>query len=157
MSYISSLRALIGHRKFIHPAARILIENDLGEFLFIERLDNGKLGIPAGALEEGESIEECIRREVKEETGLELLSLELIGISTHPQRESVNYPNGDQIQYFTVEFYSNEYAGTPKADQIETKSVCFLPPAHLKELAENERHIMESLSFYRENKRPLLG
>ena len=63
-SYISNLRTKIGHDKFIHPAARIIVENEKGEILFIRRTDNGKLGIPAGGLEENETIEECIRREV---------------------------------------------------------------------------------------------
>ena len=66
-NYITKIRRKIGHDKFIHPAVRIMIENDKNEILFIERIDNGKLGIPAGALEENETIEACIRREVKEE------------------------------------------------------------------------------------------
>ncbi|MEM6768168.1 MAG: NUDIX domain-containing protein, partial [Bacteroidota bacterium] len=63
-SYIQSLRSLIGHRKFIHPAARILLENDLGEILLIRRKDNNQWGLIAGGLEEGEDVTTCIRREV---------------------------------------------------------------------------------------------
>ncbi len=156
MSYISSLRAKIGHQKFIHPAARILIENDQGEFLFIERADNGYLGIPAGGLEENETIEQCIRREVKEETNLEIISLELIGISSHPQREYVSYLNGDQIQYFTLEFYANHFQGKLQADQQEVKKALFLAESKAQLLPENERHAFRSLEYFRKNKRPLL-
>ena len=106
-SYITKLREKIGRDKFIHPAARIIVENDEGEVLFIERADNGNIGLPAGALEENETIEACIIREVKEETGIEITALEVIGISTDPRVETVRYPNGDEIQYFTIEFYSN--------------------------------------------------
>ena len=106
--YIAKLREKIGQDKFIHPAARIIIENELGEILFIERNDNGKIGLPAGGLEEGETIRECIIREVKEETGLILLDASVIGIITDPRKETVTYPNGDVVQYFTIEFYSNQ-------------------------------------------------
>jgi ADP-ribose pyrophosphatase YjhB (NUDIX family) len=156
-SYLQRLRALIGHAKIIHPAARILIENAAGEILFIERLDNGKLGIPAGAFEAGETIEDCIQREVREETGLEILSLELIGLSTLPERESVTYPNGDQVQYFTAEFYSNHWQGTPTPDQVETKVVRFLPPSFASQLPPNERNILESRAYYLKHGKPRLG
>jgi len=110
-NYIKKIRAKLGHEKFIHPAARIIIENEAKQILVIERVDNGNLGIPAGALEEGETIQECIIREVKEETGLEIIDLEVVGISSTPDLETVEYPNGDQIQYFTIEFYSCNWKG----------------------------------------------
>jgi len=150
-NYIQKIRQKIGHEKFIHPAARILVENDKGEFLFIERADNEALGIPAGALEEKETIEECIVREVKEETGLELLAVELIGISSSPEKETVKYPNGDKIQYFTIEFYSNEFKGTIKVtDVAEVKTAAFKNKSYLKKLPSNESGIVESLSYFRE-------
>lgn len=148
--YIKSLREVIGHRKFIHPAARILVENEKGEFLFIERKDNGKLGIPAGGLEEDETIEDCIIREVKEETGLEMLDIELIGISSNPNRETVQYPNGDEIQYFTLEFYSRNWKGDLNVvNSAEVKEAKFLPSKYAEKLPENERSTFQSLVHYR--------
>lgn len=148
MNYIQKLRTKIGHQKFIHPAARILIENEKGEFLFIQRIDNGKLGIPAGGFEEGETIEQCIIREVKEETNLDIEVLSVIGISTHPEKETVTYPNGDVIQYFTVEFYSKKWTGTPQADNIETKAVQFLPFETYQSLPQNEQSAFHSFLHY---------
>ena len=91
------LRAKIGHDRIIYPGARIIIENQNNEILIIERTDNGYIGLPAGSIEENETIEECIIREVQEETGLRILDLEVIGISSNPQLESVEYPNGDKF------------------------------------------------------------
>ncbi len=79
--YIRKIRSKLGQESFIHPAARIIIENEQQEVLVIQRRDNGRIGIPAGALEEGESIETCIRREVKEETDLSLIDLSVLQIS----------------------------------------------------------------------------
>ncbi len=150
-NYISEIRKKLGRAPFIHPAARIIIENDQQEILFITRIDNGKIGLPAGGLEWNETIEECIRREVLEETGLEVLELEVIGISSDPQNESVAYPNGDKIQYFTIEFYCNKWKGILRADQVETKAVAFQSPDFKNQLPENERSTFESLEYFRKS------
>ncbi len=151
-NYISKLRSKLGKEKFIHPAARIIIENENKEVLIIERKDNGNLGIPAGSLEEGETIEQCITREVREETGLTLNGLEVIGISSDPQTESVEYPNGDKIQYFTIEFFSNNWEGSLKIrDKREVKNVAFMNIGIINRLPKNELSAFESLKYFRKN------
>lgn len=148
-SYLQNLRTLIGRRKVIHPGARIIIENDVGDVLMIRRTDNGEWGLPAGALEENEDIEGCIRREVREETGLELLHLEMIGISSRPERESVEYPNGDQVQYFVIEFFSNSWEGQFFPDDREVSDIRFFPADHIDRLPPQEWATFESLIYYR--------
>lgn len=155
--YIKQIRQKMGKDKFIHPAARILIENNSGEILIIKRCDNGKIGIPAGGIEFNETIEECIKREVKEETGLIINKLEVIGISTNPNSESVTYPNGDQIQYFTIEFYSSDFVGElRKVETEEIQEVKFVKRNELEELPENERSTLKSLDFYKSNGKVML-
>ncbi len=157
-SYIQQIRTKIGHDKFIHPGARIIIENKHGEILFVMRKDNGKLGLPAGALEEGETIEQCIIREVKEESGLELITVEVIGISTDPNKEIVCYPNGDVIQYFVVEFFADSWTGDLKVgDDTEIKSAIFKSKKYLEHLPVNEKGIVESWQYYQKNKKIRLG
>jgi ADP-ribose pyrophosphatase YjhB (NUDIX family) len=156
--YIKKIRKKIGQNKFIHPAARIIIENDQGEILFIHRTDNGKIGLPAGAFEEGEDITDCIKREVKEETGLELGIVSLIGISSNPALETVNYPNGEAIQYFTIEFYSNQFSGTPQVNgNDELVKAKFLHADHANELPLNERHTFISLNHFKQKGLPLVN
>lgn len=157
LNYIAKIRKKLGHDMFIHPAARILIENEEQQILFIKRTDNGNWGIPAGSLEENETIEACIKREVFEETGLTLKNLTVIGISSQPKRESVVYPNGDKIQYFTIEFYSNEWTGNLRInDPKEIKHVEFKEKSHLKELPPNEYSIVESWAYYQQEKKVML-
>jgi len=156
-SYIQNIRSKIGHQKFICPAARIIVENEKGEILMISRMDNGNIGIPAGSLEEGESIEECIIREVKEETGLDIKSLEVIGISSNPALETVSYPNGDLIQYFTIEFYSNDWEGTIKVgDTLEVKNAQFISKNQIIKLPENERSVFESYAHFKKYQKILV-
>jgi ADP-ribose pyrophosphatase YjhB (NUDIX family) len=155
--YIKKIRQKIGNEKFIHPGARIIVENKNNEILIIERADNGNFGLPAGAIEENETIEECIIREVLEETGIQIISLEVIGISSNPVRETVEYKNGDKIQYFTVEFYSNDWRGEIKSTQDdEVKRSKFISREDLPPLPINESSAFESLAYFRKYKKVML-
>lgn len=61
-----------------------LIENKEGKILLTERHDpqdqeaDGKWEFPGGGVEYGESLEQCLHREVKEEVGLETEIVELL-------------------------------------------------------------------------------
>lgn len=156
-NYIQKLRAKLGKEKFIYPAARIIIENENQEILILERMDNGRIGIPAGAIEENETIKECIIREVREETGLIIRDLEVIGISSNPDTETVEYSNGDRIQYFTIEFYSNKWEGSIKVEsQGEVKNVKFEDRGIIAKLPRNELSAFESLNYYRATQKIML-
>jgi len=114
--------------------------------------------LPAGSLEENETIEDCIKREVKEETGLELIELVAIGISSNPKNETVIYTNGDLVQYFTVEFYSKKYRGELKVnDHDEISSAKFYSKEKIEMLPENERRTFECLEFFRNKNQIKLG
>ncbi|MCU0328855.1 MAG: NUDIX domain-containing protein [Chitinophagales bacterium] len=151
--YIKNIREVIGTKKIIHPAARIIIESKEGQFLFIKRKDNGKLGVIAGAFENNETIEQCIIREVFEESGLVINYLEVIGISTDPNLETVKYPNQDEIQYFVIEFYTNDWTGELKVDQNEVMEAFFLGIEHVSDLPKNEQSIFESLHYFRKHQK----
>ena len=156
-NYIQKIRSKIGKEHFIHPAARILVENQNGEFLMIRRIDNDKWGIPAGALEEGETIEQCAVREVQEQTGIVVNKLVLIGISTNPDRETTSYPNGDIIQYFSIEFYCNDFSGTIHVHDVEeVKYAMWKPKVFLNQLPHSESSIIESWHHYQQHHIPMV-
>ncbi len=151
-NYIQNLRKLIGNRKFIHPGARIIVENEQGQILMIRRKDNGNWGLPAGGLEENETIQECIIREVKEETGLDILALQVIGIGSDPIIETIKYPNQDVVQYFNIEFYSNQFSGAIAVlDEEEILSAEFVAKEMIQSLPENEQHTFKSLAYFEEH------
>ena len=56
-----------------------VITDDHGRALLIQRRDNGKWEPPGGVLELGESIEDGLRRETREETGLDVEPIALTG------------------------------------------------------------------------------
>jgi len=57
-----------------------VITDDSGRALLIQRRDNGKWEPPGGVLELGETIEDGLRREVREETGLDIEPGPLTGV-----------------------------------------------------------------------------
>jgi 8-oxo-dGTP diphosphatase len=66
----------------------ILIEE--GKILLIKRAAEpwkGQWAIPGGRIEDDESAEQCLKREMREETGLEVESIKLIGIYSDPKRD----------------------------------------------------------------------
>ncbi|MEX6689389.1 NUDIX domain-containing protein [Danxiaibacter flavus] len=76
-------------------AAGGLVTNEKNELLMIFR--RGKWDLPKGKLDEGESIEACALREVREETGLQQLDLlNEVGITYHEYFDK--FTNADVIK-----------------------------------------------------------
>ncbi|HSK72087.1 MAG TPA: NUDIX hydrolase [Pyrinomonadaceae bacterium] len=69
--------------KFTVSAAAIVL-NEKGEVLLLDHVFRSQLswGLPGGFIEHGESPEEGIRREIYEETGLELENLGILRVRT---------------------------------------------------------------------------
>ncbi|AEV81419.1 NUDIX hydrolase [Actinoplanes sp. SE50] len=75
-SYLGKVRASIGDTDTIFfVGARTVVFDEQGRLLLIQRSDNHRWAIPAGAMELGESMEDCAVRELWEETGLRATSL----------------------------------------------------------------------------------
>ena len=63
-----------------------IVVDDAGRILVIQRRDNGQWEPPGGVLELGESIEDGVRREVAEETGVRVTVERLTGVYKNMQR-----------------------------------------------------------------------
>lgn len=57
-----------------------IVVNDHDQILVIRRRDNGKWEMPGGVLELAESLEDGVRREVAEETGMSVTVEQLTGV-----------------------------------------------------------------------------
>ena len=99
--YISWLRSKIGHRKTLLSYATALIRDAEGRVLFQQRSDFDWWGLPGGIVEIGETFSECVVREVREETGLQVCPQRLVGLYASPQWD-IRYPNGDEVQQWDV-------------------------------------------------------
>ena len=124
MSYIRELRALVGHRPLIVPGAAVLIFDLHNRLLLQHRLDNQQWGLIGGSMEIGESLEETARREVLEETGLNLDELSWFGLFSG-QEFIYQYPHGDVIVNVVAVYTSRHYQGSLQVNKEEGDKLCF--------------------------------
>ena len=66
-----------------------LIFDDEGRVLLGHRRDIDWWNLPGGGMEAGETVDEALRREVREETGLEVEVEQLVGVYSKPQKREV--------------------------------------------------------------------
>ncbi|MBV6397493.1 MAG: RNA pyrophosphohydrolase [Anaerolineales bacterium] len=101
MGYIHELRKVVGNRPVIMVGATLLALNQENHLLMIKRTDNNRWGVPGGAMELGESLEDTVKREIKEEIGVDVKDLELFGVYSG-QELYYKYPNGAEVYNVSV-------------------------------------------------------
>ena len=146
-SYIGKLRKLTGDMELIIPAARAIIRDKDGKILLIRRRDNGKWDLPAGGIELGESISDCLIREVREETGLEVIQAVPVSVQTEPRFSFTNVFGG-KFQMFTMIFLVTEWQGELVRETNETTDVRFYALNELPELSAPHVECIQDLQDY---------
>lgn len=119
MDYLAFLRRYVGHAPLLMVGAATLILDDQGRLLLMKRSDSGCWGPPGGAVELGEAVETAARREVREETGLELGELSLFGVFSGPEL-FYRYPNGDEVHNVTIVYLTRGPLGQVRLNDEHT-------------------------------------
>jgi 8-oxo-dGTP pyrophosphatase MutT (NUDIX family) len=108
-TYLRDVRAVVGQRLLLLPGVAAIVRDASEHVLFIHRADDGRWGLPAGAIDPGESPAEAIVREVREETGLEVRPAYVAGVFGGAGFRH-RYPNGDEVEW-TVAVFECETVG----------------------------------------------
>lgn len=108
--YVGQMRKAIGNDLLFTVGCGCVIEDEHGRILLQRRKDQNNWCIPGGVMEVNEYFEDAARREVLEETNLQLTNLELFGVYSGPSCYK-EYPNGDKIFSVQIIFYSNRFEG----------------------------------------------
>ena len=120
MDYILQLRQYIGHRPILMVGAAILVLDEQDRLLMMKRSDSGTWGIPGGATEPGEVVEEAAKRETLEEVNLEIREMSLFGVFSGPELY-YKYPNGDEVYNVTIMYLSRDWHGEIKLNHEHTE------------------------------------
>ena len=80
--------------------------------LLIRRTDNELWALPGGGQDFGESISETVVRETKEETGVDVVVVGLVGLYTNPNH-LIEYSDGEVRQQFSICFRAEYLSGEP--------------------------------------------
>jgi ADP-ribose pyrophosphatase YjhB (NUDIX family) len=110
MDYILQLRQYIGHRPILLVGAAIFILDEQDRLLLMKRSDNECWGLPGGATDPGEVIEDAAKREALEETNLEIGEMSLFGVFSGPALY-YKYPNGDEVYNVSIMYMSRDWSG----------------------------------------------
>lgn len=122
----------------------VVIRRADGSVVLVKRKNppfQGFYALPGGFVEYGETVETAAVREAKEETGLDVKILRLIGVYSDPQRD----PRGHVV---SIVYLAEEEGGTMTAssDAQEVKAFKKIP----EELAFDHRKILKNASDSKE-------
>ena len=112
---------VVGAAAFVQHEGRVLLQR---------RGDNGRWGLPGGSLELGERIDQTAAREAREETGVEVEPVRLVGLYSAP-RPMITPTFRDGTQVVFAQFECRWIGGAPRADGVETIDARFFAPDEL--------------------------
>ena len=154
--YLARLRKCVGHDLLLVPAAAACIRDGEGRILLLRRSDGDNLrSFPGGGMELGERAADAVAREVREEIGLEVEPVALIGVYSSPEY-TFAYPNGDQVQPAILFFECRVVGGELQPDMQEIIGARYfgpedeLPPMHPCCVAKaRDAFVFQGQAFFR--------
>ncbi len=106
-------------------------------------------------MEIGETLEQCVIRETKEETGLDIEITGLLGIYTDPEHV-IAYTDGAVRQEFNVTYYA-QVIGGQLAVSDESTDVRFIHPEQLRDEPVHDTVRLRLRHHTEKRKHPYLG
>jgi ADP-ribose pyrophosphatase YjhB (NUDIX family) len=136
-------------------AVTAAVRNEQGELLLIERTDNGLWALPGGAQDIGESVVQAARREVNEETGVDVEITGLSGIYSDPQHV-IAYDDGEVRQEFSLCFHAKPLGGELRSSS-ESKEARWVSPDSLQDLKIHPSMRLRINQALKQEPQPYLG
>lgn len=116
-----------------------VIFDDQNKVLLCHRKDYNLWNLPGGALETGEAPWEGVKREVKEETGLDVQVSKLTGVYSKEDK-------GEIVFAFLCKVVGSEITLNEEADQIQYFEVDKLPPNTVPKQVERIKDALSNAS-----------
>lgn len=143
MSYIREIRKHIGHAPMLSAGATVVVIKD-SKILLNLRSDTNTWGVPGGALELGETLEQTAARELKEETNLSASAFQLLNVFSGPDFY-FKYPNGDELYSVVTLFQAEDISGELRITDGESFQLRYFGKDELPVLESRAEVILEWL------------
>jgi 8-oxo-dGTP diphosphatase len=85
----------------LKPAVAVAVFDAAHRLLLVKRRDSGYWAMPGGTMELTDSLEGCARREVREEAGIDIAMMGMIGTYTDPST-IIAYSDGEVRREFSI-------------------------------------------------------
>lgn len=139
----------------IVAAVTVFVTDDEGRVLLIKRTDNGLWALPGGAQEFGEYIAETAVRETREEAGIAVEVVDVVGVYTNPNHV-VEFSDGEVRQQFSICFRARYLDGTPTSSS-ESSHVRWVRPDEMDGLDIHPSMRLRIDHGYERRPKPYIG
>lgn len=143
MGYISNMRQYIGHAPMLSAGATIVVLKE-NRILLNLRSDTNTWGIPGGATELGETLEETAARELKEETNLIANDFTLLNVFSG-KKFYFKYPNGDALYAVVALYLANSVTGNLRISDGESLALKYFGKDELPNLESRAKALIDWL------------
>jgi ADP-ribose pyrophosphatase YjhB (NUDIX family) len=131
--YLRNLRSKVGHELILMPSVTMIVRDDRGRILLTKNADVNSWTLPGGGIEPNESPKDAAVREMREETGLLVEPVRIIGVYGGPEYRVV-YPNGDVASYVATVFECKVISGEMAPDYEESLDVRYFSEVELNSM-----------------------
>lgn len=151
--WVRALRAKVGNDLIVMPTVAAIIRNEKGQVLLQRRADDGNWNLPGGIIEPGEEPADAVIREVKEETGLDVIVERISGVYGGAHNQG-RYPNGDEFAMINITFVCQITGGELEQENEESLEAGFfaietLPETLLAKHRDRIKHTDSVTPFFR--------
>jgi 8-oxo-dGTP pyrophosphatase MutT (NUDIX family) len=126
MGYVSDLRKKVGHMPCVVAFSVMVLIDGQNNLLLEERSDDGYWDFPGGSIEINETAEDAARRELKEETGIAVKDITLLGVYSG-LITYYKYHNGDEVSGVDLVYLCRKFDGVLFPQKEEVRKLVWFP------------------------------
>jgi 8-oxo-dGTP pyrophosphatase MutT (NUDIX family) len=146
--YVARIRDKIGTDLLLMPSVAVLPRDDQGRIMLVKHSYTGRWGTVGGAIEPDERPEDALRRETREEIGVELGDLSLVAVCGGSGYH-ITYPNDHHAAFVVAVYDARISSGKPAPDEDEVTELGWFAPDAIDALDLNPlaRALMSDLGY----------
>lgn len=138
-NYIAKLRDKFPTEKLMLVSGCAIIPNKEGKILLQKRADNKLWGLPGGLKELDETIKDCVIREVKEETNLDIKLTDFIGVYINPK---MSWFEKDEAEVIGFGYLAEIVGGELRINDDESLAFGYFDLSDLPEIHSVDNYLL---------------